>query len=197
MTQASTQAPRRRAAAPRPSSWRTRPGGRDPLTRRLVRMLAEEDAVSALARRRMPLGRGTIDVLAAGPGGVTVAHVLLARASRVTIAAPEAGPGLGAPRGPRLLVGDRDHTAAVRLVERQVDAVRHALAASGGGAVPHVEGVLCLQGLGLPPLGVVALHEVRIDDGAGAVALAARPGDLSPARVERLARVLDRAFPGA
>jgi len=103
--------------------------------------------------------------------------------------------GFAEPRGNRLLAGDRDHTAAAEVVERQATAVRHALAADGGG-VPPVRGALCTpDAIDLPPFAWLRLHEVVVDGPEAVAYLAARSGELTPEQVLRTARRLERAFP--
>jgi hypothetical protein len=174
------------------TSWRTRPLTRERLATDVARLAGRHDVLTFL-RRCMPMGRGTIDLLTVGPGGVTVVGALLVRGTTLTIA--RAGGGFAEPRSTRLLAGERDHTAAADVVERQVTAVRHALAADGGG-VPPVRGALCLpDAIDLPAFASLRLHEVVIDGPQAIAYLAARTGELTPEQVLRTARRLERAFP--
>jgi len=165
------------------AAWRTRPLSRELVATRVARLAGRHDVLTFM-RRRMPMGRGTIDLLTVGPGGITVVGALLVRGTQLTIT-----------RGARLLAGDRDHTAAAEVVERQVTAVRHALASDGGG-VPPVRGALCTpDAIDLPPFASLRLHEVVVDGPEAVAYLAARSGELTPEQVLRTARRLERGFP--
>jgi hypothetical protein len=158
--------------------------------------LAGRSDVLTFRDRRMPMGRGTIDLLTVGPGGVTVVGALLVRGTTLTVA--RSGGGFAEPRGLRLLAGGRDHTAAAQLLDRQVTAVRHALAEGTHHArgVPPVRGALCLPDAdGLPPFTTVRVHEVEVDGPEGVAWLAARRGDLAAEQVLRIARRVEHAFP--
>lgn len=145
-----------------------------------------------LTRCRMPLGRGSIDLIAVGPGGVTVVSALLLR-GRLTIAQPAFSRG-----GPeRLLVAGRDHTAVVDEVERQSLAVSRALVA-GARPAPPVRSALCVPGAwGLDPFTSLSLHDVLIDGPEAVARMIRRSGSLRPATVEHCAARLLRAFPTA
>jgi len=174
------------------AAWRTRPLSRELVATRVARLAGRHDVLTFM-RRRMPMGRGTIDLLTVGPGGITVVGALLVRGTQLTIA--RGAGGFAEPRGTRLLAGDRDHTAAAEVVERQVTAVRHALASDGGG-VPPVRGALCTpDAIDLPPFASLRLHEVVVDGPEAVAYLAARSGELTPEQVLRTARRLERAFP--
>lgn len=188
---------RTRGLTPRAGAWRTRPLGRDLVIDGVRDLLAGRSDVLTFRGRCMPMGRGTIDLLTAGPGGVTVIGALPVRGTTLTVRRTGAG-GFAEPRGLRLLVDGRDQTAAAQLLERQVTAVRHALAEGAHHAlgVPPVRGVLCLPDAdGLPPFTSVRVHEVDVDGPEGAAWVAARRGELSAEHVLRLARRLERAFP--
>ncbi|MCU0313961.1 MAG: hypothetical protein MUC84_07875 [Solirubrobacteraceae bacterium] len=180
---------------PRARSWRTRPLGSDLVVSEVTARLAGRADVLTFRDRRMPMGRGAIDLITLGPGGVTVVGALLVRGTTITVA--RGGGGFAEPRGLRLLAGGRDHTAAAALVERQVTAVRHALSEGAHHAlgVPPVRGALCLPDAdGLPPFTTVRVHEVEVDGPEGVAWLAARRGELRPEQVLRLARRLEHAF---
>jgi hypothetical protein len=199
--------PARAGSAPRPTGarsrgpvasaqrWRTRPSSRQLLAER-VALLAERPGVVALLRRLMPQGRGIIDLLLVGPAGITVVDgLLLDRPPRVA----RMDGGFAEPRGERLLAGARDHTGAVRAVEREVAAVSRALSGHGHAhELPAVRGALCLpDGLSLIAFAELRLHDVLIDGPQTVAFTAARPGPLTPPQVERLAERLGRAFPPA
>jgi hypothetical protein len=175
--------------------WRSRPVSRELLARR-VADYAHEAGALALERRLMPQGRGAIDALLVGPAGVTVVETLvLDRCPRI---ARMAG-GFAEPAGDRLIAGGRDHTGAVRAVERRALAVTRALAVDGrADRVPAVRGALCVpEGLALVAFAELRLHDVLIDGPQTVAFLASRPGPLSAAQVRTLAARLERAFPHA
>ncbi len=189
MTTRSLSPPGRVRGVPRgAATWRTRPLSRELIVTQVAHLADHLDVLTFL-RRRMPMGRGTIELLTVGPGGVTVVGALLVHGTTLTIARGTGG--FAEPRGSRLLAGERDHTAAADTIERQMTAVLHALAADGGG-VPPVCGALALD---LPPFACLRLHEVVINGPEGVASLAARPGRLTPEQVLRTARRLERAFP--
>jgi len=175
--------------------WRTRPSSREVLAER-VALLAERPGVVALQRRLMPQGRGIIDLLLVGPAGITVVDgLLLDRPPRIA----RMGGGFAEPRGERLLAGARDHTGAVRAVEREVAAVSRALSGHGHAhELPAVRGALCLpDGLSLIAFAELRLHDVLIDGPQTVAFVASRPGTMTAPQVERLAVRLARAFPAA
>ena len=175
--------------------WRTRPRSRTLLAER-VADLARTAGATALEARLMPQGRGCIDVLLVGSAGVTVVDaVLLNHAPRLA----RMPGGFAEPAGDRLLAGSRDHTGAVRAVERQVLAVSRALSGHGRAhALPPVRGALCVpEGLSLSAFTELRLHDVLIDGPQTVAFVAARPGPLGPEQVRRLAARLQSAFPSA
>ncbi len=175
--------------------WRERPSSRALLAERVAE-LTERPGVVALQRRLMPQGRGLIDLLVAGPAGVTVVDsLLLSRSPRLA----RSGGGFAEPRGERLLAGGHDHTGAVRAVEREVLAVSRALSGHGHAhALPAVRGALCVpEGLALIAFAELRLHDVLIDGPQTVSFFASRPGPLDDRQVERLAERLARAFPAA
>ncbi len=175
--------------------WRTRPGSRTLLAERVAGLAREAGAI-ALEARLMPQGRGCIDVLLVGAAGVTVVDaVLLNHAPRLA----RMPGGFAEPAGDRLLAGGRDHTGAVRAVERQVLAVTRALSGHGRAhALPPVRGALCVpEGLSLSAFTELRLHDVLIDGPQTVAFVASRPGSLGHAQVLRLAARLQSAFPSA
>ena len=175
--------------------WRTRPGNRTLLAERVAELAGAAGAI-ALEARLMPQGRGCIDVLLVGPAGVTVVDaVLLNHAPRLA----RMPGGFAEPAGDRLLAGSRDHTGAVRAVERQVLAVSRALSGHGRAhALPPVRGALCVpEGLSLSAFTELRLHDVLIDGPQTVAFVASRPGPLGHERVLRLAARLQSAFPSA
>jgi hypothetical protein len=177
---------RHRGALPQ---WRTRLEGRERVSEHLA-ALAESPDVTVMCRRRMPLGRGSIDVLAVGPGGVTVVNVLLLR-GRLTVV-----PGsLGRPW--RLLVGGHDHTSVVNELEDRLGAVRRELSAGARPAAPVRGGLLVPGDWELAPFASLQLGDVTIDGPETIAQLIGRDGELTPAQVARAADRLRRAFPSA
>ena len=144
----------------------------------------------------MPHGRGCIDALLIGPAGVTVVESLLLDHSPRIARMPG---GFAEPRGDRLLAGGRDHTGAIRAVEREVLAVSRALSGHGRAhELPAVRGALCVpDGLALVAFTQLRLHDVLVDGPQTVAFLASRPGPLDHDQVTRLAARLDRAFPPA
>jgi len=133
------------------------------------------EPVTVLHGRRVPGCPARIDHLAIGPGGLTVV-------------------GTGPVRGRDAFVL-RDLVTAV---ECHVDLLRACLIQWGAADV-DVRGCLSpaeLAGAGSRFAGL-RLRHVPLLDAAGAARLAARPGPLSPARVERLAGLADAALPAA
>jgi hypothetical protein len=169
--------------------WRSRLEGRELATEQLARRAARSDIV-LLPQRRMPLGRGAIDLLAAGPGGVTVVSVLLLH-GRVAVTR-------AAPREPaRLLVGGRDHTSVVDELERRVNLVRRELTA-GWRPGPQVRGAICVPGdWELAPFAALELHGIVIDGAETIARVIGRRGSVPPAAVRRTADRLRLAFPSA
>jgi hypothetical protein len=99
--------------------------------------------------RSMPSGRGNIDQLAIAPTGV---FVIDAKDHHGTVRV--AKPLFGAPK---LLIAGRDRTTLLDRVDRQVAAVRDALAADDRSDVA-VQGVLCFTTADLPPLGTTMIR---------------------------------------
>ncbi len=165
-----------------------RQGGRGEraVARSLERRTARGPAV-ILHDRRMPGGYGNIDHLAIAPRGVFVIDAKAIR-GKVRISRPLLSK-------PRLLVRGRSRPKLLSGLDRQVDAVRRALASSGHAAVP-VEGVLCFTEAELPLLGrEIAGH--RLLYCRGLARKLNRTGPLSAEAIETLARALAGVFPAA
>ncbi len=94
--------------------------------------------------RRMPGGHGNIDHLAVAPAGVFVIDAKHIK-GKVRVADPLFG-------ATKLLIEGRDRTKLIEGLDRQVSAVRSALAATDHPDVP-VQGVLCFTKADLPLLG--------------------------------------------
>jgi hypothetical protein len=165
-----------------------RQGGRGEraVARSLERRTASGPAV-ILHDRRMPGGYGNIDHLAIAPRGVFVIDAKAIR-GKVRVARPLLG-------DPRLLVRGHNRPKLLAGLDRQVAAVRQALASGGHRGVP-VEGALCFTDAQLPLLGrEIAGH--RLDHCRGVARRLNRRGPLSPGEIDTLARLLADAFPGA
>jgi len=160
--------------------------GERAVARSLERRTARGQAV-ILHDRRMPGGYGNIDHLAVAPRGVFVIDAKAVR-GKVRIARPLLGK-------PRLLVRGRSRPKLLAGLDRQVAAVRQALAGSGHADVP-VEGVLCFTDAELPLLGrEIAGH--RLLYCRGLARKLNRGGPLSADAIETLALALSDAFPAA
>jgi hypothetical protein len=80
---------------------------------------------------------------------------------------------------------------------KQVECVRGELASAGMPSI-EVKGALCfVNGEGLPLFRKQRMNGVLIDGGRSAAKLAARPGDLSPERIEAIYRELAARLPPA
>ncbi len=158
-----------------------------------VEALRGDKGVDLLHDRRMPMSSANIDHLAVGPGGVTVIDAKnLDGKVRV-----ERGGGLLRPRSQRLTVAGRDRTRLVEGVERQIAEVTATLR---GLDLRHVDvvGALCfVKTQGLPLLGQLKVRDVPITGPRGVAKLAARPGELDRASVERVVERLAHRLPAA
>lgn len=138
--------------------------------------------------RRMPGGRGNIDHLAVAPTGVFVID-----AKAITGKVRVAGSLFGATK---LVIEGRDRTKLIDGLDRQVSAVRDALAAGDHVDVP-VQGVLCFTTADLPLLGTRKMRGHLL---LYRRALAKRlngNGPLQPSMIEALARALAAVLPPA
>jgi hypothetical protein len=154
--------------------------------RRVGEVLAGCAGVRVLHDRRLPRTKANIDHLAVGPSGVFVID-----AKRYAGGVETRG------FGRQLFVGNRNRTALVLGMGKQVEAVRAALAPVEAAA--PILPVLCFVGADWPrffarPLsvqGVTALWP-------GALAeLVARPGQWTPDTIDAVARALALALPPA
>lgn len=141
-----------------------------------------------LYNRRMPGGRGDIDLLAVAPAGVFVIDAKALKGS-VRINRPMFGK-------PQLMINGRDRTKLLDGLDRQVNAVRAALDTSGHTEI-GARAVLCFTQADLPLFGTL---EVRGHQLLYPKALAKRlnaTGPLNPAAIDRVIAVLAAAFPRA
>jgi Nuclease-related domain len=160
--------------------------GEQAIARALEQRTAGKPAL-LLHDRSMPRGYGNIDHLAIAPQGVFVVDAKAIR-GKVRISHRLFGE-------PRLLVRGRHRPKLLEGLDRQVAAVRQALAGGGHGEV-RVAGVLCFTKAELPLFG----REVRGHRLLHHRGLARRlngPGPLSAESIQELARLLAQAFPAA
>lgn len=148
----------------------------------------ERSGTVILHDRRMPGGYGNIDHLAIAPRGV---YVIDAKAvnGRVRVSRPLFG-------GPKLLVAGHDRTKFADGLDRQVAAVRDALAAIGRPDI-SVSGVLCFTKADLPLLGGQQIRGHRLHYGRALTRKLNRRGPLTSEKIGALADELGRAFPRA
>lgn len=157
--------------------------GEEAVARALERPTADRPTV-LLHDRRMPRGHGNIDHLAIAPAGVFVIDAKAVH-GKVTVATPFVGPS-------RLLVGRRDRTKLVDGLDRQVAAVRAALAAAAPAWPVH--GALCFTQADLPLLRTMTMRSHLL---AYPKALAKRlnaQGPFSAEQIDAMARTLAKAF---
>jgi len=101
------------------------------------------------------------------------------------------------PRSEKLMVGSRDHTKLVGGVHKQVDLVGVALDASGFVGIPAT-GTLCFVEADWPLFGGdFTVANVRVLWPKKALERVQRPGSLSAATIEDVARALAEAFPSS
>jgi hypothetical protein len=144
--------------------------------------------------RRVPgAGRGNIDHVAVGGGGVTVIDT---KNYRGTVRVERVG-GLFSERRTILSINGRDQTKLIAAIETQVALVRSALSAAGEHDV-DVRGALCFATVdGLPLLRQQSVREILVDGPKPVANLARRSGDLTAAATTRIWTIIGRAFPPA
>jgi nuclease-like protein len=145
------------------------------------------DSVVLLHDRRMPRGSGNIDHLVIAPTGVYVVDAKDHK-GRVSISSPLFGEA-------RLMIDGRDRTKLIDGLDRQVAAVRHALATSAHR--PPVHGVLCFTKADLPLLGTTSMRAHLLVTRKGLAKRLNAGGPLSSPAVDEIARALAAAFPPA
>jgi hypothetical protein len=136
--------------------------------------------------RRMPGGRGNIDHLAVAPTGV---FVIDAKAIKGKVRV--AGSLFGAAK---LVIEGRDRTKLIDGLDRQVSAVRDALAAGGHADVP-VQGVLCFTTADLPLLGTRKMRGHLLLYRRALAKRLNTHGPIQPSTIDTLARALATALP--
>ncbi len=173
------------AGSPRhETAWARGARGEESVARGLERRTANGPA-AILHDRRMPGGYGNIDHLAVAPRGVFVIDAKAIR-GKVRVSRPWVG-------GPKLLVRGRARAHLVNGLERQVAAVRDALARIGRDEVP-VHGAFCFTSADLPLLGSSEIRGLRLCHGRGLARRLNADGALTRPEIDELARELARIF---
>jgi hypothetical protein len=149
---------------------------------------AARGASIVLHDRRMPNGHGNIDHLAVAPTGVLVIDAKDIK-GRVRVKTPLSG-------APKLMIAGRNRTRLVAGVERQMSAVRDALASSGRAEI-RVCGFLCFTKADLPLLGRRKIGGCELAYRRAVARKLNARGPLSPSEIEALAESLAAAFPRA
>lgn len=143
---------------------------------------------AALHDRRMPGGYGNIDHLAIVHSGVFVIDAKGHR-GKVRVRTPLFGPQ-------QLLIAGRERTKLIDGLERQVAAVREALAAGGHPGVP-VQGVLCFTLADLPFFGTLKIRGHLLLHRRSLLKRLRGEGPLGAHAIEVLSHTLARALPPA
>lgn len=157
--------------------------------------LLDGTGVRLLHDRRVPgHGQANIDHIAVGPGGITVID---AKTHRGKIRRDWEG-GLFSERRMILRINGRDETKLITGVEKQIAHVHAALANLNLGQDIEVRGALCFPNVdGLPLFGQIEIRGIIVDGPKPVARLAARPGGLEQALVERVVGHLAQALPPA
>ena len=152
--------------------------------------------VVLLHDRRIPgRGRANIDHMTIGAGGITVID---SKSARGRVQVKKVGGPFSA-RRELLLVNGRDRTCVLDGIERQIDAVRRAVAGLDLGDV-DVRGALCYPNIDRrPPVGQLRTPAglIAIDRPRGVAKLARRQGKLDSELVRQIGQELARRFPPA
>jgi hypothetical protein len=158
----------------------------------LLELHLRDAGVVLLPDRAIAGGRASIDLLAIGPGGVTVIAAESGN-GRLRI---ESRSGLLRPRDERLLIDGRDRSALVEDLRRQIALVTAALAKTGESA--GVRGAICVADVDeLPLRGGLQVGDIAVDGPRRVARIATRPGPLAAADVGRIALALAVVFPPA
>jgi Nuclease-related domain len=169
------------------TAWATGGHGEQSVARGLERRTSSGPAI-LLHDRRMPGGYGNIDHLAIAPRGVFVIDTKAIR-GRVRVSRPLFGRAT-------LLVGRRDRGHLVNSLDRQVAAVRSALARNGRGDVP-VQGAFCFTKAELPLFGSSEIRGHRLCSERSLGRRLNAKGALGREAIDVLARSLASSFPPA
>jgi hypothetical protein len=175
------------------TSWQQGGKGEARTGARLGKLL-EGSGVKLLHDRRVSgRGKANIDHIAIGPGGVTVIDT---KTHRGKIRVQRVG-GLFSARRSVLVIGGRDQTSLIDVVERQTELVRTALSQIGQDQI-DVRGALCFPYIdGRPILGHPSVRNTIVDGPRAGARLARRPGPLNAETVNRISTHLDHSFPPA
>jgi hypothetical protein len=157
--------------------------------------LLDGTGMRLLHDRRVPGHRqANIDHITVGPGGITVID---AKTHRGKIRRDWEG-GLFTERRTILRINGRDQTKLITGVEKQIAYVRAALAKLSLGQEIEVRGALCFPNVeGLPLFGHIEIRGIVVNGPKPVARLAARPGGLEQAVVERVAGHLAQTLPPA
>lgn len=169
------------------TAWALGARGEESVGRTLERRAARGPAI-VLHDRRMPGGYGNIDHLAVAPRGVFVIDAKAIH-GKVRVSRPVLGKQ-------ELLVKGRNRAHLLDGLDRQVAAVRTALARAGRSDVP-IQGVLCFTNADLPLFGSSEIRGHRLCYGRSLARKLNANGPLSPADIDSLARELASGFPPA
>jgi hypothetical protein len=138
--------------------------------------------------RRMPGGHGNIDHLVIAPTGVFVVDAKDIK-GKVRVENPLFGAA-------RLMIAGRNRTKLIDGLDRQVAAVRRALAANNHADVP-VQGALCFTKADLPLLGTLKMRGHLLLHRRALIKRLNASGPLGPSAIDTLARTLAGALPPA
>ncbi len=173
-----------RSAPQHERAWQRGSLGEESVARSLERRTGTGPAI-ILHDRRMPGVSGNIDHLAITPSGVYVIDAKAVR-GKVRVSQPLLGK-------PKLLVNGRNRPRLVDGLDRQVAAVRGALASTEDGDVPVV-GVLCFTQADLPLLGSSRIRGHRLHYRRALARRLNRNGPLARPAIRALARKLASEF---
>jgi hypothetical protein len=138
--------------------------------------------------RCMPGGYGNIDHLVIAPTGVFVIDAKDIK-GKVRVENPLFGAA-------RLMISGRNRTKLIHGLDRQVAAVRHALAGNGHADVP-VQGVLCFTKADLPLLGTLKMRGHLLIHRRALIKRLNTSGPFDSSVIDTLARTLAGALPPA
>ena len=160
-----------------------------------LKKLLEGTGVRLLHDRRAPgHGQANIDHIAVGPGGITVID---AKTHHGRIRRGWEG-GLLSERRTVLRINGRDQTKLIAGVEKQIGYVHATLAELDLAQEVDVRGALCFPNVdGLPLFGQIEIRGIIVNGPKPVARVAARPGTLERAVVERVLGHLAQALPSA
>ena len=168
-------------------AWEIGRRGEEAVGRSLDRRTAKGPSI-VLHDRRMPNGFGNIDHLAVAPRGVFVIDAKAIK-GKVRISQPMLGK-------PRLIIAGHNRTKLIDGLDRQVAAVRLALARDDMAEVP-VHGVFCFTRADLPLLGAAEIRGHRLHHCRATARKLNRSGPFALDEINAIARALGAAFPRA